>query len=174
VVRSRCRGKDNGLVVNDISGEGQALLPLVPPRVAVIAVTFRGDDVILVRRKNEPQRDTWGFPGGSVEADESLHDATLRELREETGVRAEVVGWVDVVEVREVDHTGRHYHFVLIAMLCRYLHGDLTPGDDAAECRWLRIPEGLLEFQGRLAEHVARVARLSHRRLRHGFPEDAS
>lgn len=48
--------------------------PYSAPRVAVLAVTFRGDEVILVQRRNEPQRGGWGFPGGSIEPGESIHD----------------------------------------------------------------------------------------------------
>ncbi len=139
-----------------------ARAPFARPRVAVIAITFRGDDLILVQRRNEPQKDTWGFPGGSVEPGESLHDAALRELMEETGVRAEVGELVDVVEVREFDPSGRHHHFVLIALLCRYVGGELRPGDDAAGCQWVRVPDGIREFPGVLADHVERVALRAH------------
>jgi 8-oxo-dGTP diphosphatase len=124
--------------------------------------TFRGDDVILVQRKNELHKGSWGFPGGSVELDESLTDAALRELMEETGVRAEALGSVDVVELRETDSQGRFHHFILVAMQCRYISGGLIAGDDAADCRWLRIPDELHQFDGTLADHVARVAVKAH------------
>lgn len=128
------------------------------PRVGVIAVTIQGDDVILIRRRNEPQRHAWGYPGGSIEPGESIHDAALRELMEETGTEAEVLGLLDVVEVCEFDRTGRHHHFVLIALLCRYIAGELRPGDDAMDCRWVRIPDGLSAFDGDLVDHVERIA----------------
>lgn len=133
---------------------------LVPtrPRVAVLAVTFGGNEVILVQRKNEPQKGSWGFPGGSVELGESLAESARRELLEETGVTAEVLGEVEIVELRETDSVGHFHHFVLIAMLCRYKSGELTAGDDAADCRWVRVPNGLEEFNGVLADHVGRVA----------------
>jgi 8-oxo-dGTP diphosphatase len=145
----------------DPSGVG-ARTPFAHPRVAVIAITFRGDELILVQRRNEPQKDSWGFPGGSVEPGESLHDAAARELMEETGVRAEVGELVDVVEVREFDPSGRHHHFVLVALLCRYVDGTLRPGDDAAGCQWVRMPDGIRAFPGVLADHVSRVALRAH------------
>lgn len=128
------------------------------PKVAVLAVTFRGGDVILVQRKNEPQKGTWGFPGGSVELGESLAEAALRELKEETGTVAEVIGPGDIVELRERDSSGKFHHFILIAMVCRYRHGVLRPGDDAAACRWLNMEKDLGTFSGTLAEHVLTVA----------------
>jgi 8-oxo-dGTP diphosphatase len=138
---------------------GGADLAPARPKVAVLAVTFRGDQVILVQRKNEPQKGSWGFPGGSVELGESLSDAARRELMEETGVTAEIIGHAEIVELREKDALGHFHHFVLIAMLCRYKSGDLTAGDDAADCRWVRVPDGFQEFNGVLADHVARVAK---------------
>lgn len=128
------------------------------PRVGVIAVTFHGDDVILIRRRNEPQQGAWGYPGGSIEPGESIHDAALRELMEETGTQAEVLALVDVVEVCEFDRAGCHHHFVLIALLCRYIVGELRAGDDATDCRWVRIPDGLSGFQGDLVDHAGRIA----------------
>jgi 8-oxo-dGTP diphosphatase len=149
-----------------ISTDGKADADLAHPQVAVLAVTFRHDEVILVQRKNEPQKGGWGFPGGSIEPGESIANATLRELMEETGTRAEVVRLIDVVEVRECDAAGHQYHFVLIAMLCRYLSGDLVAGDDALSCQWLNVPAGFSQFHGHLIEHVASVATNGSRLLR--------
>jgi 8-oxo-dGTP diphosphatase len=137
---------------------GGAGLAPVHPKVAVLAVTFRGDEVILVQRKNEPQKGSWGFPGGSVELGESLADAARRELLEETAVIAEILGHAEIVELREEDSLGQFHHFVLVAMLCRYKSGDLIAGDDAVACRWVGVPDGLQEFDGVLADHVVRVA----------------
>jgi ADP-ribose pyrophosphatase YjhB (NUDIX family) len=128
------------------------------PKVAVLAVTFRGDEVILVQRKKEPQKGSWGFPGGSVELDESLADAAIRELFEETGVKAEVTVPFDIIELRQTDPQGQFHHFILIAMLCRYIAGNLVPGDDATDCRWVSVPCGLKHFDSILADHAVRVA----------------
>ena len=131
---------------------------LAVPTLAVIAITLRGDELILVQRSKEPQKGTWGFPGGSVEPGETLHDAALRELKEETGVTASVGPLLDVVEVIGFDPTGRHHHFALVALLCHYLGGELQAGDDAADCRWVTMGREGLNFDGALADRVADVA----------------
>ncbi|WJV62347.1 NUDIX hydrolase [Pectobacteriaceae bacterium CE70] len=131
---------------------------LSAPRLAVIAVTFRNDELILVKRSKEPQKDTWGYPGGSVEPGESLHTAVLRELMEETGITAEIEALVDIVEVIGYDLTGKHHHYVLIAMRCKYIDGELRPGDDATDCQWVHISDGIFNFDGLLADQVREVA----------------
>lgn len=131
---------------------------LSTPTLAVIAITLRGDEVILVQRRKEPQKGTWGYPGGSVEPGESLRDAALRELQEETGITAEVGPLIDVIEVIGFDPEGHHHHFALVALLCHYLDGELQAGDDAADCRWVAINNGTHNFNGILADHVADVA----------------
>ena len=128
---------------------------LAKPRLAAIAVTLRNNEVLLVQRSKEPQRGTWGFPGGSVEPGESLHCAAKRELMEETGITALVGPLIDVVEVIGYDPEGSHHHFALVALLCHYVDGELRPGDDAADCRWAKVINGKLNFNEALADHVA-------------------
>lgn len=58
--------------------------------MAVLVVIFTVDDgrfqVLLIRRSAEPFKDGWSLPGGLLAAGESLHNAAVRKLEEETGV----------------------------------------------------------------------------------------
>ena len=65
---------------------------------ASIAV-FKGDTVLLVQRARAPFRGLWSLPGGSIEPGESAREAALRELKEETGITAEIEGVVENVEL---------------------------------------------------------------------------
>ncbi|HWO00233.1 MAG TPA: NUDIX hydrolase [Blastocatellia bacterium] len=60
------------------------------PAVTVDIVLFhranRGARILLIRRKHEPFKGRWAFPGGFVDADEALEAAAARELHEETGL----------------------------------------------------------------------------------------
>jgi 8-oxo-dGTP diphosphatase len=71
--------------------------------------------------------------------------AALRELVEETGVRAELLGLVDVVDglftSRTTGETTRHY--VMIDYAARWLSGEPVAGDDAAEARFVSLAEAL-------------------------------
>ena len=47
---------------------------------------YRGEILLLLRQDNKPQDNTWGVPAGKIDDNESLVDATIREIKEETGI----------------------------------------------------------------------------------------
>jgi len=112
--------------------------PLPAPAPCVGVVCLRGDEVLLIRRGKPPRQGEWSLPGGRIEAGERAVDAALRELREETGVEAELIGLVDVVD-GVFPEAGRHY--VLIDYAARWLSGEPVAGDDAAEARFVPLAE---------------------------------
>ena len=63
---------------------------------AVSVALLRGERVLLVRRGRAPAMGLFAFPGGRVEAGETLEDAVRRELREETGLEAEAIAPVSI------------------------------------------------------------------------------
>ena len=100
------------------------------PAPAVGVVCLRDGDVLLIRRGTEPRLGEWSLPGGRIEAGERVVDAALRELREETGVEADLIGLVGVVDgvFPEIDR-----HYVLIDYAARWVSGEPVAGDDACE-----------------------------------------
>ncbi len=110
----------------------------VSPVPAVGVVCWRGDEVLLIRRGREPRKGDWSIPGGKVKGGETLHDAALRELFEETGVVARLVNLVDVYEIIE---TG--FHYVLIDYSAVWLSGEPVAGDDAGEARFMTWAEAM-------------------------------
>ncbi|MDO9078094.1 MAG: NUDIX hydrolase [Brevundimonas sp.] len=108
------------------------------PVPAVGVVCLRGDSVLLIRRGTPPRQGEWSLPGGRIEPGERAMDAALRELREETGVEAEITGLIDVVD-GVFPEAGRHY--VLIDYSARWLSGEPVAGDDAAEARFVALDE---------------------------------
>jgi len=111
---------------------------LTAPIPAIGVVCLRGDKVLLVRRGRPPRLGEWSLPGGRIEPGERMVDAALRELREETGVEAQITGLIDVVDGL-FPEAGRHY--VLIDYAARWLSGEPTAGDDALEARFVALDE---------------------------------
>ena len=114
------------------------------PTPAVGVVCFRDDDVLLIRRGRPPRAGQWSLPGGRIEPGERTIDAGLRELMEETGVTAEILGLVDVVDGLFLAE-GRHY--VLIDYAARWTEGEPRPGDDAVEAVFLPLDEALARVE---------------------------
>lgn len=103
-----------------------------PPKAAVGVVVWRGDEVLLIRRGKPPYAGHWSIPGGSVEPGERLLDAAARELREETGVRAEICGLIDVFESITPDG-----HYIMIDYAARWISGEPRAGDDAVDAAFV-------------------------------------
>lgn len=112
------------------------------PRVAVGAVVFKDQRVLLVRRGKAPALGRWAIPGGSVRLGESLQQAAEREIWEETGIRIAAGKPVYVFDVVDRDPDGGiRYHYVIVDMDAAYQGGAIRPGDDALEARWVAAHE---------------------------------
>ena len=112
--------------------------PLPAPVPCVGVVCLRGDEVLLIRRGTPPRQGEWSLPGGRIEPGERAMDAALREVREETGIEAEITGLIDVVDGL-FPEAGRHY--VLIDYAARWLAGEPVAGDDAVDARFAPLDE---------------------------------
>lgn len=124
------------------------------PEVCVGAVVVDDGRLLLVRRGHGPAAGAWSVPGGRVEAGETLAEAVVRELAEETGLEGvcdRLVGWVERI--------GEDHHFVILDFAVTLLESaSPVPGDDAAEAAWVPLEDvaeqslvdGLAEF---LHEH---------------------
>ncbi len=101
--------------------------------------------VLVVQRGRPPSVGEWSLPGGRVQPDESLDDAIVREVREETAIDVHVVASLGVVEIAR---DGLRYSIHEYLVLPR---GAAAPraGDDAAEVRWVeRCELGALGVRG--------------------------
>lgn len=108
------------------------------PFLAASVAVLRGEEVLLAARGRPPLDRVFSLPGGVVETGESLAEAALRELREETGVEADLIGFLGPIEYLDRDEEGRvRHHFVICAHAARWRSGEGVVGEEAAEIRWL-------------------------------------
>ena len=98
--------------------------------------------VVLIRRGKEPLRGRWVIPGGTVELGETLQEAVVREMQEETGLLVAPREVVLVFDRIQREGPSVEYHYVIIDYACEYVSGELKAGSDADEVA-LVAPEEL-------------------------------
>ncbi|MEM0006110.1 MAG: NUDIX domain-containing protein [Ignisphaera sp.] len=113
---------------------------------AVGAVVVVDGNIILVKRGYPPAKDRWSIPGGVIEAGEKVFDAARRELYEETGITANPLGIILIVNdvVRDVQSNVR-YHYLILDVLfdSRNIKGIPRAGGDAVDVAWIPLEEAL-------------------------------
>ncbi|HEY6259078.1 MAG TPA: NUDIX hydrolase [Xanthobacteraceae bacterium] len=127
------------------------------PFLAVSAAIVRAGQVLLVRRARAPAEGLFSLPGGVVEIGETLQQAVIREVREETSLTIEPVGLAGFRETIMRDGEQRvERHFVILPFAARWLAGEARLNEELSEARWLDPPAlaGLPTTPG-LAEIVA-------------------
>ncbi len=101
------------------------------PAVGVGAVLVHEGKVLLIRRGKEPLRGRWVVPGGTVELGETLREALVREVEEETGLTVEPRALLAVFDRIDREDGEVRYHCVIVDYLCSYVAGALRAGSDA-------------------------------------------
>jgi ADP-ribose pyrophosphatase YjhB (NUDIX family) len=118
-------------------------------RSSVSAVIFDRRGRLLLQQRSDGGQ--WGLPGGAVEIGESVHDAVIREVREETGLRVAVRRLVGVYSdpglqvVRYPD--GNVWHYISVCFECAVRDGQLTTCDETLALAYVpltRLPATLL------------------------------
>ncbi len=109
------------------------------PALTVDSVVFGLDDgelkILLIKRKIEPFKGSWALPGGFVAMDESVEDAAMRELQEETGVKDVYLEQLATFSSPDRDPRERVVtvaHFAIVNLFDHKLHADT----DAEEVAW--------------------------------------
>lgn len=124
------------------------------PIVGVGAVVLLGNSVLLVRRAQAPLAGEWSLPGGAVELGETLEDAVVREVAEETGLTVAPIQVLKALDHIDRNADGRiRFHYVLVDFLCdvqsstlestqETAGGVLQAASDVSDARWVPV-EGL-------------------------------
>lgn len=132
------------------------------PWVGVGVVVWRGDEVLLVRRGRPPRQGEWGIPGGAQELGETLFEAAVREVLEETGLTIRPSGVVTAVDGIVRDGEGRiEYHYTLVEVAADWVAGEASARSDVDAVRWVRAADAAaLLTWGETARVIAEAARL--------------
>jgi 8-oxo-dGTP diphosphatase len=128
---------------NGANTQGRKVADGVRPQAAAGVVCIKEGQVLLIRRGTPPMTGEWSLPGGRIEPGERAIDAAARELHEETGVGADIVGLIDVVDaiVKNRARTLVTRHYILCDYAAIWRSGTPVAGDDAAEARFFAMEE---------------------------------
>jgi mutator protein MutT len=102
------------------------------PTIGVSVCVVQAGRVLLTQRARPPFENLWSLPGGHVKRGESLRDAALRELKEETGINArlgEIIGWNEIIRPEK--------HVVIAVFTAQFESGEAVAADDAKAVRWV-------------------------------------
>lgn len=111
-------------------------MSLKSPKITVDGIIIKDDEILLIKRKNEPFKDKWALPGGFVEYNETVEDAVIREIFEETGLQTNIVKIIGVYSDPKRDPRG---HIITLAYLLKIKKGDIISGDDASDVRFFSL-----------------------------------
>lgn len=136
------------------------------PQVGVGGVVVADGRALLIRRGKAPLLGEWSIPGGTVESGETLEQALVREMAEETGLDVAPAQLLTVFD--RIDREGDQvvFHYVIVDYLCRCLSAPATAraGSDALEVRWVPVAElESLDLTAKTLEVVREAFRLSPR-----------
>ncbi len=129
------------------------------PIPGVAAVIVRGRDVLLAERGKPPSLGKWGIPGGAVEVGETREEAVAREVMEETNVVVKPVELLEIFNSISRDDEGKvRHHYILFEYLCEYVSGEIIPGTDAPDARWVHFDDlgsvNIMPYTRRFIEKV--------------------
>ena len=132
------------------------------PILAVSAAIIRDGKVLIVRRARPPATGVYTLPGGGVEVGETLVEAVVREVREETELVIDPVALAGYREAITRDGDGRiERHFVILPFAARWIAGEPRLSEELAESMWLDPSEIVgLDATAGLSEIIANAVRL--------------
>ncbi len=123
--------------------------------VGINVLVVRGGKLLLGKRKNVYGDGTWGLPGGHLERGESMLAAAARELKEETGLKAQEISFVNLANNPRGNQENRHY--IQLGFLAEGVAGEpqnLEP-DRCEGWQWFdlkELPEPLFRGHAKLIE----------------------
>ncbi len=109
------------------------------PIIGVGVVILKDDTVLLIQRGNPPKKGSWSLPGGKQDLGETVLNAAVREIHEETNlvISEENLSFLGVADLINLPH----YHYTLINLWTDHFTGISIAGSDAQDVRWVPLSE---------------------------------
>ncbi len=115
------------------------------PLVGVGALVLLDNKILLVKRGTPPGKFQWSVPGGLVESGETVREAVIRELKEETNLEGEPIKLMNIAEVIILDEKKRtRFHYILFDYYVKLIGSQKPkPSSDVVEAKFFTIEEAL-------------------------------
>ena len=126
------------------------------PRITVDGLIVKNKTILLVERKYPPYEGKWALPGGFVEYKETVEDAVIRELFEETSLKTKIEYLLGVYSKPDRDPRG---HTISVVYKLNIVNGDLKSGDDAKDAKFFdfdRLPELAFDHADIISDYLKR------------------
>ena len=108
------------------------------PGLTTDGVIFKNNEILLIKRNNDPFKGKWALPGGYVEYGEKVEDAVVREVLEETGIKTKISDLLGVYSDPNRDPRG---HTITVVYILEIQGGELKSGDDAYDAKFFGFNE---------------------------------
>lgn len=128
--------------------------PQTTPKLAVNALVFNGKGEVLLAKRTD--NGLWCIPGGHVDLGETLAEACLRELSEETGLKGEVIKLIGVYsDTRHSLHIaqGPEWHTVRVSFLCKVTGGTIKTSEETSEIGYFDVKR----LPALITDHARRI-----------------
>ncbi len=112
--------------------------PAITVDCIVLTTVLNEKKILLIKRKHEPYKNKWAFPGGFVDVDETTETAAKRELKEETGLIADDLIQIHTFSDVDRDPRGRTISIVYYSEIINE-NIKIKAGDDAKEVSWFSL-----------------------------------
>ena len=137
----------------------------INPKPAVGIIAVKGREIVLIKRGVEPGKGNWSLPSGFIESGETAEEACLRELKEETGLKGEIIKLLGVYT-----EEAQIYGPVMIIMyLVEDLWGEMKASDDAVDVKFVDFKKvGDLNFNcfNQAFSYTVKVLKTKHKNER--------
>jgi ADP-ribose pyrophosphatase YjhB (NUDIX family) len=112
------------------------------PFVGVGIVVWKADKFLLIQRGKPPRMGQWSIPGGRQELGETVEQAAIREIKEETNLSVQITDFLGVIDSIQKDKDGYiKFHATLVDFSAEWIKGKAAAGSDAMAVRWYLLEE---------------------------------
>lgn len=108
------------------------------PRITAAVLVEKDGKFLLAERNKENYKGYWVVPGGGVRFGETIIDAAIREIKEETNLDVDIMKFIGY---KEIINAPGGYHCIVFYHLAKPKHLDVKAQGDVSQARFLSIDE---------------------------------